>query len=147
MNENAVAAITADLLAQGRRVHEASSALNAGALIALLLSPWMDTGATVAATAAAVLIIGLVETWMAARVGFDAALLRRFGCGAPSGRLDLATFDRTMTSLALMPSAKTGRPLSERAAGARRLLAIQAGALAIQVAAALAGTVLGSLAR
>jgi hypothetical protein len=83
----------------------------------------------VAALLAAGLVAALGQTVLALRVGFDAALFRRLSL-AP----DLAAFDTAMTALALMPAAKTGRPMAARVAGARRLIVLQGACLVAQVA-------------
>jgi hypothetical protein len=58
------------------------------------------------------------------RVRFDAALLHRLAeAAAPP---DPATLDTALLRLGLLPPAKGGRPLAERARGARRLLFRQA---------------------
>ena len=124
--DRAAAATMADLLEGGRVVHLLSVALSAGAMAALLLAPdWRS-----AIGPGAVLLAGLVETWMALRVGFDARCFRRIAETADDPRL--VRFDATMRRLGLMTEGKAGRPLAPRIAGARRLLVRQGAALFAQ---------------
>lgn len=134
----AVAAVTADLLGQGRRIHDGSRLLTVAAglgLIAGIISPYTLAPVLAAGLAA---LLGLVETYLAVRVGFDAALFDRLS-GRTAALPDLAALDGALTTLGLIEGGKTGRPLAVRAEGARRLLAWQGRALAGQVAILIAG--------
>ena len=91
---------------------------------------------------ALVVLLGLVELYLAIRVGFDAALFHRLAA-APEG-FDCARLDRALSRLGLMPEAKTGRPIVERIAGARRLLAWQGMTLVAQVLLVLVGAALSA---
>ena len=64
-------------------------------------------------------LAGLAETYLAIRVGFDAALFRRLG--EHSGRPISRALDAALTRLGLLPAARAGRPLELRIAGAQRL--------------------------
>jgi len=77
-----------------------------------------------------VAVCGLVELYLAIRVGFDAALFRRLG--VPTDLLDGDGLDRALVRLKLLPPAKTDRPIITRIAGARRLLAWQGTMLGAQ---------------
>ncbi|MBI0539525.1 hypothetical protein D9599_28870 [Roseomonas sp. KE2513] len=125
--DRAAAATIADLLEGGWAIHLFSAALSAGAMAALLLAPsWQAAIGPVA-----VLLAGLVETWMALRVRFDARCFRRIAEAADGP--GLAGFDAALCRLGLMPESKAGRPLAPRIAGARRLLARQSIALLAQI--------------
>ena len=122
----------ANLLDQGRVIDGTSRLITAAAMISLLLLP-LTTGLSFGLPTAitmAVAAVGLGETYFAFRVGFDAALFRGLA-GRPSGP-DLAELDGALRGLGLIPDAKTGRPLAERATGARSLLYTQGTLLAAQ---------------
>lgn len=87
-------------------------------------------------------LAGLVETYLAMRVGFDAALFRKLAQTPDVGPEKLAEPDAALTSLRLLPAGKAGRPLEARIAGARRLFYRQAGALALQCLLLLLGVAL-----
>ena len=84
-----------------------------------------------------VALLGLGEAYLAMRVGFDAALFRRLA--APAEAFDLGRLDEALLRLGLIPPAKTGRPIAERIAGARRLLHWQGLMLGLQAALILTG--------
>jgi hypothetical protein len=114
------AAITADLLDQGRAIHRATIALVAAGVVATWIAVATGESPATVLPLAAMLAVGATEAILALRVGFDAALFRRLA-DAP----DLAAFDAAMMGLGLLPAAKAGRPIEARAAGARRLLVAQ----------------------
>jgi hypothetical protein len=147
MSEARAIAITAHLLAQGRALHATSVGLSMAATVVLLVSLWASHDSAslerlAVGAATLVVVLGLVETWLAVCVGFDAQLLHALAGDAASGSLDLPAFDRSMGALGLMPPAKAGRPLAPRLAGARRLLVLQESALAAQAAVVIGGAVL-----
>ena len=84
---------------------------------------------------------GLVETYLAIRVGFDAALFHRV-----AHTEDIASLDAALRQLRLLPVEKRGRAIEPRIAGARRLFRFQVLALAAQLACLLSGA-LGALTR
>ena len=128
-------AAAADLLDQGQLLHWLSLALTAIAAGALL-APAL--GASIPA-AALVVVAGLAELALAARVRFDAALFRRLAADAAADRLSLDAFDGALVTLAIVPAGKAGRDIPARFVGARRLLMLQAAALLAQVAVAILG--------
>jgi len=138
-------ATTAALLDQGRRVDRLSRPLTAAALIGLLLWPAFAArpSAATVAVLALVALCGLAQTFLAVRVGFDAALFRDLAHEA--GSPGLRDLDASLQQLGLMPAAKAGRPLAARAAGARRLLDRQCIALLAQAALAILGALLALL--
>jgi hypothetical protein len=136
-------AATAALLDQGQAIDRLSRLLTAGTLIGLVAMQLYQVGVPLAATVAIALVAlaGLAQTYLAIRVGFDAALFRQLAAGAP----DLADFDGAMVRLGLLPAANKGRPLEARIAGARHLFLRQAGALALQVVLILASALFAAL--
>ena len=146
--ERDLAAAAAALLDQGQRADHLSRLITAAAIVSCCCCRrswgrrrwyWRQSSALVA-------LLGFVELYLAIRVGFDAALFHRWGA-VPDG-FDCARLDRALLRLGLMPEAKTGRPIAERIAGARRLLAWQGVTLAAQVLLVLVGAALSaSLAR
>lgn len=130
----------AALLDQGRIVDRLSRLLTAAALAAILIGsamatrpPWILIG-----SAALVTLTGLVETYLAIRVGFDAALFNHVA-NAPEAP-DFASVDAALAQLGLLPTTTHGRPAGVRIAGARRLFRLQTLFLAAQVLSVLAGT-------
>jgi hypothetical protein len=90
-------------------------------------------------------LAGLAELYLAARVGFDLALFRQLLENAGFDASDLAGLDSALSRLGLIPTAKVGRPLDQRALGACRLLYAQAVSLALQVAFIVAGAAIAAL--
>ena len=124
-------ALTALLLDQGRFAHALAVALTALAAALALAgrgSPW----------GFAVIGVGLLELYLAARVGLDAALLRRLATEPRSA----AHFDPAMRALDLLPESKTGRPWAVRCRGAKRLLVAQGLAVTAQCALAAGSAIL-----
>jgi hypothetical protein len=131
-------AAAADLLDQGQIVNRLSLALTAIAIAVLLLPIFPASIATVP-TAVVVALAGLVELFVASRVSFNAALLRRLASDAADDRLDVAAFDSALLALRLTPASGVDQPIARRFAGTRRLLVWQAAALVAQVLVAIAG--------
>jgi hypothetical protein len=131
------AAIAAAILRRGAMVHAASLVLT---LIALLTgvalafvaakpgTAWLSVGIVV-------VLLGILEFWLAGRVALDAEL---FAAIAARGAA-LEGFDRAMLGLGLMPIAKANRPMGSRIRGALRLVRLQALVAALQAIALLAG--------
>ncbi|HEY8873166.1 MAG TPA: hypothetical protein VIM52_09065 [Stellaceae bacterium] len=134
-----LAAIAAALLDQGRRADALSRLVTVAALFALMLLPTIPgrPPLLLPAVLGPVALLGLGEAYLAMRVGFDAALFRRLA--APAEALDLGRLDEALLRLGLIPPAKTGRPIAERIAGARRLLQWQGLMLGLQAALILTG--------
>jgi len=125
------ALIAAALLRRGAMVHALSCALTVGGIVLFVLvhRSWPVAGAVV--------VLGLAEFWLAARVAVDADLFASL-----AGADDLARFDAAMQRLGLMPAGKAGRPIEARIAGALRLLKLQAALMLLQIVAVFAGMVL-----
>jgi len=117
-------AVTAALLARGRSLDWLSTALTVAAA-ALLLA-----GLGAAKLEAAIVLVGIGAKYLGTRVAFDARLFEI----AAERALAIEPFDAAMTRLRLIPPSKTGRPWADRCRGARRLLRLQAAAVALQCA-------------
>src|SRR5262249_55056396 len=143
--ETDLAAVTADLLAQGGRVDALSRLLTAAALLGLLLLPAITRQRVFLPFIALVpvVLIGLAEAYLAVRVGFDAALFRRLA--DPTHDFNGMRLDAALWRLRLMPVAKTGRAIEVRIAGARRLLGWQGLMLGAQALLIVAAAVFGGL--
>jgi hypothetical protein len=120
--------IAAALLRRGAMVHWMSAALTLGGIAAVVFG-WHGMWPVV--------IVGLVEFWLAARVAVDADLFAALGEDA-----DLARFDEAMHRLGLLPEGKGGRPMDARIHGALRLLKLQAAMLLLQIVATFIGMML-----
>ena len=142
--ERDLAAAAAALLDQGQRADRLSRPITAAsALVLLLLPAFLEPPPVLPTTILAlVVLLGLIELYLAIRVGFDATLFRRLAA-APEG-FDRARLDRALSRLGLMPEARTGRPIIERVAGARRLLMWQGVTLAAQLLLILVGAALSA---
>lgn len=130
--DQALLATASALLSQGRIIDRLSRLLtlaSLGLLVGAAALVILSTKLAIALTLA--VLAGVVQTYFAIRVGFDAALFDRL---RQSAAVDLATLDAALVQLGLLPTSKTGRPLDQRIAGAQRLFYRQGIALAIQVA-------------
>ncbi|MDB5381646.1 MAG: hypothetical protein JWO26_1278 [Rhodospirillales bacterium] len=118
-----LAAATAMLLRQGRNLDRLSRGLTLVGALSVFLGPipWLGVGLVLA---------GVAQSWFAFRVGFDAALFAALGRGDGT----LASMDAALMALGLMPESKTGRDITLRASGAKRLLVLQVVALLAQIA-------------
>ena len=126
------AIVAAALLRRGAMVHAASLTLTLSTLLGAaawsILAPgyglgWLSVGA-------AIVLLGIVEFWLAARVALDAELFDAIA----AKQADLDGFDRAMQALELMPQDKAGRALGNRVHGAFRLLKLQGLMLGLQMA-------------
>lgn len=142
----ALLATAAAWLDQGRRVDRLSRLLTVMALAALVAIAALGAPKLmVVALLGLSVLAGAVELYLAARVGFDAALFRRLAEAADAGTLELANLDAALTTMGLLPAGKSGRPLEARVAGACSLLYQQAGSLMLQIALFLLGVVIAAL--
>lgn len=133
--DRAILSITSALLDRGRTLDALSSALTVVAALSLLLgaigAKAVTTPVTATGFALAIVGLGLAAKYLAVRVAFDAALLRR--CAAD--QTPVAEFDAAMRAINLLPAVKTGRSWLDRCQGARRLLKLQAVVLLAQTVA------------
>ena len=120
------AAIAAAVLRRGAMVHTVSLIL---AGVAVLVGGAARADVTFLAAAGVIVVLAILEFWLASRVALDADLFDALA----SRHTDLAGFDRAMLGLRLIPSGKAGRPLDARIRGAFRLLKLQALTLGLQM--------------
>jgi hypothetical protein len=122
------------LLDQGRVVDGLSRLLTGAALLVLLLPAVLPASPQrlPVAILAAVVLLGMVETFYAVRVGLDAALFHRLSAGPED--VDFDTLDKALVWLGLVGKPRPGRTTADRVAGASRLLQRQAVMLGLQVA-------------
>jgi hypothetical protein len=134
-----LAAIVGALLDQGGRADGLSRLITTAALIALMVWPAFPgkPPVLVQAILGVVALMGLGESYLASRVGFDVALFRRLADRREA--FDLDRLDSALLRSNLIAPAKTGRPIAARLAGARRLLRWQGLLLGLQVALILGG--------
>jgi hypothetical protein len=119
------ATIAAALLRRGALVHAMSAVLTVASLLGGIV---LDMGG-VRLVAGVVVVVGLAEFWLAARVAIDADLFAALAGNDP------ARFDEAMQKLGLMGDDKAGRPIEARIRGALRLLKLQTALLLLQIAA------------
>lgn len=130
----AEAQVMAALLRQGRLLDGLSGALLLAGVVfgfGQLLLKHADP--LLAAICLALMLVGLVQKYLALRVAFDAALFARLET------LGLDELDAALLGLGLLPPQRSGRPLAERSHGALRLLKRQALCVACQGLLALGG--------
>lgn len=109
--------VTASLLAQGRTLHLTT--------LALALGVWVVTGAAVLPSLVALALLG-AGTWLAARVGVDAALFDALANGLSPDDLDVA-----LVATGLVEE-RGPRSLADRIAGALRLWRLQLTVVVLQ---------------
>jgi hypothetical protein len=126
-------AAAACMLDQGRIVDGLSRVLTAAALIVLLLPVVLSPGSQRLPTGilAAVALLGAIETFLAVRVRFDAALFHRLST-APVLPLDFDHLDKALVQLGLVTEPRPDRSAADRVAGAARLMHRQAAILGLQ---------------
>ena len=139
---------TAALLALGGGLERLALVLTATALLALVLSP-PATGLRLCLLG--VVITGLAAQFFALRTAFDqllfAAWARRWREAGSDTEADLAAFDAALAAIQLrLAPGGPPRPLTDRMAGARRLLQQQALCCVLQIAAWLAAVLVANLA-
>ncbi len=126
---------TIALLKQHSKLHGLSlglTLLTGLVLLSLIIwQPVMNIGVLVLVM---VLTLGLMEAWLATRVGFDLALLENITQEDKEFESELDALDVSLLSLDLIVKQKTGRPLPERLCGCLRLLRLQAGVMLFQYA-------------
>ncbi|MCC6074048.1 hypothetical protein ACFPTX_20285 [Pseudomonas sp. GCM10022188] len=130
----AEAQVMAALLRQGRILDGLSGALLVAGVVfgfGQLLVEHADP--LLAAICLALVLVGLVQKYLALRVAFDAELFARLET------LGLDELDAGLLGLGLLPPQRAGRPLAERCRGALRLLKRQALCVATQGLLALGG--------
>lgn len=128
-------ATAAALLDQGRSVDRLSGFLTVAALGGAIAGALLTTPRPVLlVTLCLSAVAGLAETYLAIRVGFDAALLRGLVVEAQSGTPNLRALDDALARLGLVANHKGERQLEDRLRGAQRLFYRQLAATAVQAA-------------
>jgi len=133
-----LAAVTADLLRQGRSLHVASVVLTVAAGVGVPLLAVLQPRVWPMAGASLALLFGLAEAWFALRVGFDRQIFERFA-GHATPPLAPSQFDRVLVALGLATAETPGRTMADRVRGCARLLRLQVLAFVLQIAALLLG--------
>lgn len=136
-----IAAIVASLLRQGRALDWISRGLTLLGAAAILLGTYAAAPLSITGLAVLAVLLGLVQSYFALRVAFDAEIFARLADNAFSA----TSFDDAMKSLGLSKDDRLSRPMSERARCAMRLLRGQAIFLALQVASLLTLPMLGAM--
>ena len=121
-------ALLAALLEQGRAVHLFSAALTAVSLAGLGVATLFPTGLLLPALFAGAVLLGTAETFLAVRVGFDAAIFRL----KAAGEAEWPEVDRGLSALNLVAGNNPARSDESRANGALRLFRRQGLAAASQ---------------
>jgi hypothetical protein len=134
-------AASAEFLDQGQPVNRLSITLTAIGL-GVLLIPMVPASEATQPTAALVVLLGLVELYFSSRVAIAAAQFKRLAEDALAARLDIAGFDAALVSLKLSSVKQASRPVGRRLDLARRFLFAQVAFFVLQVAVALAGSLL-----
>ena len=135
-NTNAIARISSceNLLTQHRSIHLLSCCLTAAATLALLFVLIMNNIAVFwLGTSILMIVLGVFETVLAVRIGFDAALLRQLGNRQSFSSKDLNELDQALMQLKLLPARKAGRPLEERLNGCLTLFKQQIWVCSLQL--------------
>ena len=138
-------AAAASLLDQGEIIDRLSRPLTLAALMGLTVGLGIELGRLLTAGLVLVAVTGLIELYLALRVGFDAALFHRLAGDGNQRVPDLRNLDAALLKLGLLADTKSGRALEPRVSGARRLLFLQAAALVFQVVVIFFGTALVTL--
>jgi hypothetical protein len=137
------ATIAASLLRRGAMIHVVSLVLTMSALLGV--AAWSTLAARHGlgwlSVGAAIVILGIVEFWLAARVALDADLFDAIA----AREADLDGFDRAMRTLGLMPPDKAGRTLGQRVQAAFRLLKLQGLTLGLQMGVLVLAALCGAL--
>jgi hypothetical protein len=126
-------AAAAGLLDQGQTIDRLARALTLAALIGLMAGLGIDLGPRLTAGLLLVTLAGLIEGYLAVRVGFDASLFHRLASEDKRGASDLRSLDAALLRLGLLPQAKAARSIEQRFATARRLFVLQGAALVLQL--------------
>lgn len=124
----------ASLLRRGRALDQLSTGLTLlGALygLAQYLLASVTLGGLIVSLA--LVLLGLVEKYLALRVAFDADLFQRVADSPMSLEHSTQALDQALGALGLQPAEKGGRPWDQRSRGALGLLRRQALLLAAQV--------------
>ncbi|QEN45081.1 hypothetical protein [Pseudomonas protegens] len=124
----------ASLLRRGRALDQLSTGLTLlGALYGL--GQYLLTSVTLGGllVSLALVLLGLMEKYLALRVAFDADLFQRVADAPTTLEHSTQALDQALSALGLQPAQRGGRPWDQRSRGALGLLRRQALLLAAQV--------------
>lgn len=124
----------ASLLRRGRALDQLSTGLTLlGALYSL--GQYLLTSVTLGGllVSLALVLLGLVEKYLALRVAFDADLFQRVADAPTTLEHSTQALDQALSALGLQPAQRGGRPWDQRSRGALGLLRRQALLVAAQV--------------
>ncbi|WP_210712765.1 hypothetical protein [Pseudomonas sp. MWU349] len=124
----------ASLLRRGRALDQLSTGLTLlGAMYGL--GQYLLTSVTLGGllVSLALVLLGLVEKYLALRVAFDADLFQRVADAPTTLEHSTQALDQALSALGLQPAQRGGRPWDQRSRGALGLLRRQALLLAAQV--------------
>ncbi|MCS4263206.1 hypothetical protein EDF83_4259 [Pseudomonas protegens] len=124
----------ASLLRRGRALDQLSTGLTLlGALYGL--GQYLLTSVTLGGllVSLALVLLGLMEKYLALRVAFDADLFQRVADTPTALEHSTQALDQALSALGLQPAQRGGRPWDQRSRGALGLLRRQALLLAAQV--------------
>ncbi|MDX9683469.1 hypothetical protein [Pseudomonas protegens] len=124
----------ASLLRRGHALDQLSTGLTLlGALYGL--GQYLLTSVTLGGllVSLALVLLGLVEKYLALRVAFDADLFQRVADAPTTLEHSTQALDQALSALGLQPAQRGGRPWDQRSRGALGLLRRQALLLAAQV--------------
>ncbi|WP_047290134.1 hypothetical protein [Pseudomonas protegens] len=124
----------ASLLRRGRALDQLSTGLTLlGAMYGL--GQYLLTSVTLGGllVSLALVLLGLVEKYLALRVAFDADLFQRVADAPTTLEHSTQALDQALSALGLQPAQRGGRPWDQRSRGALGLLRRQALLVAAQV--------------
>ncbi len=125
ISDNAVERLwtCSSLLSQHTKIHILSCGLTISAVISALITAVMgQLDGMWLAVVLMVMACGVVETIVAVRIGFDAALLQRLSRQKTFAENDLEALDQALIAMGLIPEGKKGRSLDARLQGCVALL-------------------------
>ncbi|HEY5601515.1 MAG TPA: hypothetical protein VIM41_00240 [Gammaproteobacteria bacterium] len=115
------------LLEQHRHLHLLSCGTSVASMLALLMMLITSTDTLVwLMVLAVVILLGVYETFLAVRIGFDTDLLHRLASHGSVTDKELRALDEALSYFKLRPESKAGRPLEKRLAGSLALFKQQA---------------------
>jgi hypothetical protein len=136
-------ATTIALLTQHNKVHSLSIAVTVSVMLTMLLLTVLDAMILVNLLGfSLVMVLGVVETVYALRVGFDIGLLRQLQEQGGDIQLGLTRLDETLLMLRLIPAKQVGRDLEVRLQGCLRLLKRQVLCTLLQIAVVIVTTII-----
>lgn len=134
MSETTTISVITDLLDQHKKIHSLSVGLTVSAiLITVMLTALSQSTVLLWVPAGLSIVLGLIETLLAIRVGFDSNLFRTLGKPHLNTQEELKALDEALIALSMITADKAGRDLQARLQGCMRLFKKQALACALQL--------------